>query len=63
VDRFACFRWDEVEWAIRDLDEAVETNAGGSHDVKELLLLISWFEEGFLLLEKEEGLETVRYPV
>jgi len=28
MDRFAGFRWDEVEWAIWDLDEAVETNAG-----------------------------------
>ena len=41
VDRFACFRWDEVEWAIRDLDEAVETNAGGSHDMKESCCLRS----------------------
>ena len=35
IDRFACFGWDKVEWAIRDLDEAVKTNAGGSHDSEE----------------------------
>jgi hypothetical protein len=39
MDRFACFRWDKVEWAIWDLDEAVETNAGGSHDVQEWVFL------------------------
>jgi hypothetical protein len=33
MDRFTRFRWDEVEWAIWDLDEAIETDAGGSHDV------------------------------
>jgi hypothetical protein len=38
MDRFACFRWDKVEWAIRDLDEAIETDAGGSHDVNETVL-------------------------
>jgi hypothetical protein len=35
MDRFAGFRWDEVEWAIWDLDEAVKPNAGRSHDLSE----------------------------
>jgi hypothetical protein len=38
MDRFACFRWDKVEWAIWDLDEAIETDASGSHDVNETVL-------------------------
>ena len=42
VDCLAGFGWDEVERTVGDLDEAVETDASGGHDVR-CLILVSGF--------------------
>lgn len=53
MDDLACFGGDEVERAVGDLDEAIETDSGGSHFVGDIFLATGlWL---IFLLFAEDG--------